>query len=112
MNGFMKLSQLKELLKLDNMHLALHGCCHLNLNNKPGILNKMLLFKQDIDDGIKQLKMFELSTNMFIYPYVQSFYSSDSLLRKCGFTSIIGSSVFRYAIENLASNQLDAKCDC
>lgn len=72
----------------------------------------MCIFKRDVDDGIKQLRMFGLSTDIFVYPYVQSFYSSDTLLRKHGFKLIIGSNMFRYAIEDLAAKQVDAKCDC
>ena len=112
MNGFMTIPQLKELLSNSNINLALHGCCHLKLCDELGILNKMCIFKRDVDDGIKQLRMFGLSTNIFVYPYVQSFYSSDALLRKHGFKLIIGSNMFRYAIEDLVAKQVDAKCNC
>ena len=71
-----------------------------------------MVFKKDLDDGINSLRTHNLSTDIFVYPYVQSFYSSDVLLQKNGFQTIIGSNIFRYAIENLASNKLDAKCDC
>ena len=71
-----------------------------------------MVFKKDLDDGINSLRTHNLSTDIFVYPYVQSFYSSDALLRKHGFKLIIGSNMFRYAIEDLAAKQVNAKCNC
>ena len=103
MNGFMKVSQLKQLLQMPFCHLALHGCCHLNLSKEQNLLKKVQLFKNDLDAGCKRLKQLELSTNIFVYPYVHSFPMSDICLKKSGFACIIGSNqIFRTSIEDLS----------
>lgn len=111
MNGFMKVSQLKELLQLPFCHLALHGCCHLKLQNQNGnkrgseLLKNLQMFKQDVDSGIERLHALDLDSRMFVYPYIFSFPTSDAYLQKLGFTCIVGSyasQMFRIAIEDLA----------
>lgn len=111
MNGFMKVSQLKQLLQMPFCHLALHGCCHLNLSKEKNLLKKVQLFKNDLDAGCNRLKQLELSTNMFVYPYVHSFPISDICLKKRGFACIIGSNqIFRTSIEDL-SLEVSKICD-
>ena len=108
MKGFMKVSQLKELLSLDFCQLALHGCCHLDLQHqRSSVLQKMVLFKQDLDDGCQQLAELGLCTSMYVYPYIYSLLASDSLLRQCGFTKIVGSQAdsLRCSIEDLERGQ-------
>lgn len=111
MNGFMKVSQLKELLQLPFCHLALHGCCHLKLQNQTGnkigsdLLKNLQTFKLDVDSGIERLHALDLDSRTFVYPYIFSFPTSDAYLQKVGFTCIVGSytsQMFRIAIEDLA----------
>jgi hypothetical protein len=109
MRGFMKLSQLKELLEMPNVHLAFHGCCHLKLKDVNGIVQKMMVFKRDIDDGIRRLEDFNMATHMFVYPYLDAFPASDAYLAKNGFTTVIGNGTFRVSIEDLANGKLN--CD-
>ena len=100
--GFMKVSQLKELLQLPFCYLALHGCCHLNLSKEKNLLKKVQLFKNDLDAGCHRLKELELETRMFVYPYVYSFPASDVGLKKNGFAFIIDDTrMARMPIEDL-----------
>lgn len=111
MSGFMKVSQIKELLSYSFCHLALHGCCHLNLDKTKTFLDKTLIFKYDLKSGLKQLKQFNLSTDIFVYPYVQSFSISAKILMTNNFRYIFGSKLKRYAIEDLIEKKSFAKCD-
>ena len=105
MNGFMKISQIKELLEMPFCHLALHGCCHLKLENENGLLNKLYCFKRDIKEGLERLKSFDLSTSMYVYPYVYSFHSSDNILNSLGLHTIVGSKTLRISIEDLMNGK-------
>lgn len=111
MSGFMKISQIKELLSYDFCYLALHGCCHLNLDKTKRFLDKTIIFKNDLKSGLKQLKHFDLSSDVFVYPYVQSFSISDKILLANNFRYIFGSKLKRYSIEDLISKKNLAKCD-
>lgn len=111
MNGFMKVSQIKELLKNDFCHLALHGCCHLNLEKVDRLIDKIQIFKKDLDDGIRRLNDLGMSTSIYVYPYVYSFVSSNVILDHSRFTQVIGSNgLFRIAIEDLINDPDNAKC--
>ena len=111
MNGFMKVSQLKELLDLPFCHLALHGCCHLKLEKEKNLLKKIKTFNQDLQSGIENLTRLGLSVpQIWVYPYVHSFPTSDIALKKSGFSQIVGSqSLFRISVENLPHQILN--CD-
>ena len=112
MDGFMKVSQVKELLLLPFCYLALHGCCHLKLEDEKGLLNKLYAFKRDLRDGVDQLKCFGLNTQMYVYPYVYSFCTSDKMLNSAGFNVVVGSKAFRLAIEDIAQKNGQAVCNC
>ena len=101
MSGFMKASQIEELLHFPSVHLALHGCCHLKLQDEKSIIKKLMFFKKDLDDGIKRLHSLRFDTNAYVYPYVHAFVMSDLTLRKSGFNAIVGSSILRISIESL-----------
>lgn len=105
MRGFMKVSQIKELLEIPFCYLALHGCCHLDLSKTKSLIDKAILFKNDLDSGITRLNELGLQTNTYVYPYVHSFPLSDKILSTLQnpiLKLVIGSKVFRIAIENLA----------
>lgn len=113
MNGFMKVSQLKQLLELPFCHLALHGCCHLNLQNEKNLLKKIQMFKHDLDSGCKRLNELSLVTSTYVYPYVYSFATSDSMVRHYGFSQVVGGSadkIFRIAIEDLVAGRSSECC--
>ena len=110
LNGFMKISQIKDLLKYKNIHLALHGCCHLHLHEIKNPIEKIKIFIKDLDDGIKQLNKFELSTDIYVYPYVYSFQMSDRALQNAQMKIVVGSTIFRTAIEDMIQNEVAAKC--
>lgn len=107
MSGFMKVSQLKELLCMPRVHLALHGCCHLNLKSSSSAIQRLVMFKQDVDAGLQRLRDFNMTTRMFVYPYVYAFPASDTCLVKAGFADIVGNGTFRVSIEDLASGKLN-----
>lgn len=105
MNGFMTIEQLYELKEYPFIEIALHGCCHLNLHNLSTI-DAMQIFINDLKDGINQIHKFNVSTDIYVYPYVYSLPSFDFALHKYGFNKIIGSNnMFRYAIEDLVSHE-------
>ena len=111
MNGFMKISQLKELLEFPFVKLALHGCCHLKLEDEYNLIAKAMMFKKDLNDAIAQLEKLKLKTNIYIYPYVYSFLTSDMILKKSGFNEIVGSKTFRISIEDLNAFGKNALCN-
>lgn len=114
MAGFMKISQLKELLQLPFYHLALHGCCHLKLfEKKQSILKKLQVFKSDLDSGSNRLNELGLMTRAYVYPYVYSFATSDAALKRAGFKQIIGGAdkIFRIAIEDLVASKNSQECE-
>lgn len=112
MAGFMKVSQVKELLEYPFCKLALHGCCHLKLENMDGgFLVKTRAFIDDLKAGMARFNELGLRSDMYVYPYVYPLAISDTVLRKCGFKTIVGSDVLRIPIESLAFG-LDVKCDC
>ena len=106
MCGFMKVSQLKELLCMPRMHLALHGCCHLNLRSSSSAIQRLVAFKRDVDDGVCRLRDFNMQTRMFVYPYVYAFPASDACLAKAGFADIVGNRMFRMSVEDLACGKI------
>ena len=111
LNGFMKVSQIKDLLENKNIYLALHGCCHLNLEKIENPINKIKIFMKDLDDGIRQLNSFDLFTDIYVYPYVYSFQMSDRALQNTQMKTIIGSTIFRMAIEKVIQNSNDVEYD-
>lgn len=112
MAGFMKVSQVKELLEYPFCKLALHGCCHLKLETMDGgFLVKTQTFIDDLKTGMARFNELGLQSDTYVYPYIYPLTISDTVLRKYGFKTIIGSSVLRIPIERLAF-KLDAKYDC
>lgn len=112
MAGFMKVSQVKELIEYPFCRLALHGCCHLKLENMDGgFLVKTQAFIDDLKAGMMRFNELGLQSDTYVYPYVYPLTISDMVLRKYGFKIIVGSDVLRIPIESLAFN-LGAKCDC
>lgn len=102
MNGFMSLSEIKELLQYKNIKLGLHGCCHLKLEYLDNMLSKITTFIKDTKDGIKLLKQYNLFTNIYVYPYEYKLPIFDHILRqKFGFTDIYGADDSRIYIEKL-----------
>lgn len=88
--GFMSISEIKELLSYDRIYLALHGCCHLNLNNNESDICKCINFTNDIRDGITLLKNNKLNTNIFVFPYDFSIPLFDVSLYHNNFIFIFG----------------------
>lgn len=112
MTGFMKVSQVKELLEYPFCKLALHGCCHLKLENMDGgFLVKTQEFIDDLKAGVARFNELGLQSDAYVYPYAYPLTISDVVLRKYGFKIIVGSDILRIPIESLAF-RLDAKCDC
>ena len=68
-DAYMSIDELKQLLVHENVFLACHGDCHLELAKCNGKLKQLADFKKDIADATQKLKMLGMSTNIFIYPY-------------------------------------------
>ena len=101
-SGFMSKSEIDEIIKLPNVFLALHGCCHLKLENINNVLKRMETFISDTYDGIKILKELGYNTNIYIYPYDYEPSIGNTFLRRVGFDFIFGGNdTKRIYIENL-----------
>ena len=62
------------------------------------------MFKDDLYAGVKRLKELHFEKpSIYVYPYVYSFPTSDKILKSARFSTIVGSSILRIPIEDLAS---------
>lgn len=52
LRGFMCESEVRELLSHGNVHLALHGCCHLKLETVENRVEQARMFSEDVDSGM------------------------------------------------------------
>lgn len=103
-NGFMTISEVRTLMQNDNVFLALHGCCHLHLQDISSIIEQSLIFKRDVESGIKALNEYGLNTDIFVYPYAYEPFLSRKILREHGFRYIFaGNDSKRIPIEELVS---------
>lgn len=68
-DAYMSIDELKQLLVHENVFLACHGDCHLELAKCNSKLKQLADFKKDIADATQKLKMLGMSTNIFVYPY-------------------------------------------
>ena len=66
---------------------------------------------KDLGDGIQRLNDFGLSTDIYVYPYVYSFQMSDRALQNAQIKIIVGSNIFKIAIEDMIQNSINAKCN-
>ena len=88
----MTIQELKELLALDNVFLALHGHSHKKLSEYSH-LQQMILFKNELEISVKKLlDELNLSTDIFVYPYDEIIPGSEVLLKQYGFKYIYPSS--------------------
>ena len=72
MNGLMTEDELKELDCMQNVYLALHGCCHLQLEQKyqESMVDALMIFKKDLDDGVQLFKdKFGYDPYIYVYPF-------------------------------------------
>lgn len=88
-NGFMTISEIKNLLTYDNISLALHGCCHLRLTDLDKF-DQLTTFRLDLIDGMEMLNKHNLKTNIFVYPYEYSLKTMNIILVNYGFQYIFG----------------------
>ena len=49
--AFMSVDEVRELLEIDGVEIAMHGCMHLKLEAIANRTSRLLAFKQDIEDG-------------------------------------------------------------
>ena len=49
--AFMSVYEVRELLEIDGVEIAMHGCMHLKLEAIANRTSRLLAFKQDIEDG-------------------------------------------------------------
>jgi hypothetical protein len=89
-SGFMSKSEIDDILNLENVFLALHGCCHLKLENIPNQLERIKVFMNDTTDGKKILESLGYETDIFVYPYDYEPSIGDAFLRRMGFRYIFG----------------------
>jgi hypothetical protein len=89
-SGFMSKNEIDDVLNLKNIFLALHGCCHLKLENISNQLERIKVFIDDTNDGKKMLETFGYKTDIFVYPYDYEPSIGDAFLRRIGFRYIFG----------------------
>lgn len=92
LNGFMTLSEVKELLLEENIYLALHGGCHFKLENIYDKFQQYDIFYRDLKWGINKLKEFGLSTNTYVFPYEFQPFLGVKILENFGFYNIFAAS--------------------
>ena len=92
LNGFMSISEIKNLLNNTNIFLGLHGHNHLELKNVSKI-NQMMFFKDDLEQSITFMKQNSLKTDIFVYPYDFIVLGSEKLLKNRGFKYIFPSKI-------------------
>jgi len=107
LNGFMSLNELNFLLKYDNIHLACHGCMHLQLEKIcKSKIDLMTKFNDDLNNATKMLNELNLKTDIFVYPYAFDFFVSDKIVHKHGFNHIFaGKNSQRLEIEKIMSKK-------
>lgn len=101
--GFMSIDEIKYLLKYENIFLAAHGSRHLQLNSRLYTKFKQTtLFTLDIITMCAELKTYNLSTDIFVYPYAyDDFPCSKYIVKKYNFKYIFaGYNSQRLEIEN------------
>lgn len=102
--GFMSLSELRELLCFDNIHLAGHSAKHLELEKiTTSKLQQSQIFNKDITLMKKDLDALNLNTDIFVYPYAyDDFPCAETIVRINGFRYIFaGKNSKRIEIETL-----------
>ena len=92
LNGFMTISEIKNLLNNTNIFLGLHGHNHLELKNVSKI-KQMMFFKDDLEQSITFMKQNSLKTDIFVYPYDFIVLGSEKLLKNRGFKYIFPSKI-------------------
>lgn len=101
-NGFMNISEVKYLLTYDNVFIALHGCCHLKLEDELNRFKQTMLFKQDLVDGLKMFDEYGFQTDIFVYPYAFEPFLGSRILKENGFRYIFaGHNSKRIPVEEL-----------
>lgn len=101
-NGFMTIDEVKELLTDETVFLALHGCCHLKLENEKTQIMQGVKFRRDIKDGVEKLAEFGLSTDIFVYPYAHEPFIGRKVLSEFGFRYIFaGKDSKRISLETI-----------
>lgn len=99
--GMMSLAEVQDVLKHSIAHLAFHGHNHLDLNGV-GLVEKIRLFSKDVKVGADCLKSLGLRTDIFVYPYAHSFFTSQKILERNGFVqTFAGETTKRIPIESL-----------
>jgi hypothetical protein len=100
----MSLDELRELLIFNNIFLAGHGSKHLELSKMNlDKIHQTKVFMQDISEMMQLLEKFNMTTNIFVYPYTYyDFPCAETILRNNGFNYIFGyKNHMRLSIENI-----------
>ena len=103
-SDYMKISQIKELMKNSWVTIGGHGNSHLNLNDLTTLLGKVNHIKKDTTEMLDWFKEeLNFKPTHFAYPYnddLDGMYSG--LLKQCGFIHFFGRE--RIPIETLLRN--------
>lgn len=103
--GFMTIDEIKELLSFDNIYLAGHGAKHLELEKMNlSKIQQTTLFIKDVVEMKKSFEKFNLSTDIFVFPYAyDSFPCAKLTINNLGFNYIFAAyDSQRIEIESLA----------
>ena len=100
--AFMSLDEIRKLLEIDNVRLAMHGCMHLKLERISGKIQRLAAFRRDFNEGVDLFKRYNLTSNIFVYPYAFCEDGYDHIVKKSGFReSYAKPGAYRIAVENL-----------
>lgn len=100
--AFMSVDEVRKLLGIDNVQLAMHGCMHLKLEQISGKTQRLTVFRRDLQDGIGLFQQYSLASDIFVYPYAFCEDGYDYVVKKSGFReSYARPGAYRIAVENL-----------
>lgn len=102
-SGLMTIAEIKQLMELDNIRFALHGCCHLNLKLIQSKLSQMTAFISDLDDGIQLWRQhFNDYPKAYVFPYAyEPFLANRALIKRNIHYSFAGMHSKRIPIEDV-----------
>ena len=106
-DAYMSIAELKQLLTYENVFLACHGDCHLELAKCNSKIKQLTDFKKDIADATQKLQMLELSTCIFVYPYAyDDILLADKVLRSHSYEYLFaGHNSRRIQFENIINRE-------
>lgn len=81
----MSVQEVREIARLPNVDIALHGCMHLRLEQSRTRVGRLGMFRRDVEDGVRLLAEYGISSRIFVYPYAYCEDGYEYVVEKAGF---------------------------